>query len=250
MTTMNLTTDVANVAKQFAGKVNAKNVRFATAVSLTRMVQGAQQRIQREMPKESGGPFHVRRKWVLSGIRIKTASPSGLKAEVYSLDSGGRRPFMGIQERGGIKTPSKARHLAIPTKWVQPNKKNLIRNEMKPKALLGQAVDVRNPRPGVTVMRQTGYARTITKGRGPAKVTVREKVNFSSPYKTLLVKGKRPGTKYILIKIGGKYRPAWVLKPRAKIERTAFVSGPASAFVRENAEGILLRNFRQVSRSG
>ena len=250
MQSINITSDVAKVAKLFAGRLNAKNIRYATAVSLTRLAQGAQQRIQKDMPKESGGPFYVRRKWVLSGIRIKAASPSGLKSEVYSLDSGGRRPFMRIQESGGIRTPLIADHLAVPTKWAQPNKRTLIRNEMKPKSLLGEAVAVKNPQAHVTVMRQTGFDKKITRGRGTAKVIVREKINFSSPYKTLLVKGKRAGTKFILVKVGGKYRVAWRLIPKAKIKQTHFVAGPASRFVIANAEGILMQNFTATVRSG
>ncbi|OXE37502.1 MAG: hypothetical protein CGW95_01240 [Phenylobacterium zucineum] len=250
MEKINITSDVAAVAKKFAGKMNAKNIRFATAVSLTKMIQGAQGNIRKTMPKTNRGPFYVRRNWVLSGIRIKTASVSGLKAEVYSLDSGGRRPFMGIQESGGIKVPSVADHLAVPTAWVQPNINALIRNELKPKALLGQAVPDRSQRPTTYVMRQSGYDRTITKGRGTAKVTRRVKVNFSSRFKTLLVKGKDAGTEFILIKVGGKYRVAWRLVPRAKIKQTRFVAGPASRFVKQNAEGILMRNFADVLRSG
>jgi hypothetical protein len=249
MQSMSITSDVSKVSKRFAGQLNAKNIRFATALSLTRLAQGAQKRIQQEMPKTAGGPFHVRRKWVLSGIRIKAASPSGLKSEVYSLDSGGRRPFMGIQEKGGTKTPTVANHLAVPTQWVQPNKARLIRNEFKPKALLAQSVPADKDRPTTYVMRQSGVEKKITRGRGTAKVIIREKVNFSSPYKTLLVKGKRAGTKFILIKVGGKYRVAWRLIPKADIKKTRFVAGPAQNFVLKNAEAILMQNFRDVVRS-
>jgi hypothetical protein len=223
MDSISIRTDVDKMAALMSNRMSASNFRFAVAKTLTNLAQEAQVKVRLGMP----GTFHVRRNWVVSGIRIKTATKANLEAVVYSLDSGGRgsgdknRTFMGRQETGGIKTPEKSReHIAIPLRGVFPNKSALIPNYMKPKALLG------NPK-----VNKNG--RVL-------------KANLLSAMKPILVKGKVPGTEYILIKQNGKYVPAWLLKTSTKIKPTRFLSGPAEKLVKARAEAVLKANIIQA----
>jgi len=239
MTTITLTHQIAKAAAAVNQKMTASNFKFAVAKSLTDLAQRSQERIRLEMPQR----FILRRKWVQQGIRIKTATKSGLWSAVYSVDSGGRRPFMSIQEFGGKKLPMKSKHVAIPLSAAQPNKRVLIRPEMKPKSLLASSVAPPEARGVSTYMRQSGSQKTITRGRGANKVTRRVKINFANPYKTILVKGKQPGTEVILIRVGKKYKPAWFLKKSANIKQTNFLMKPTRAVVKESAGYLFQRNL-------
>ena len=217
------------MAALMSNRMSAKNFRFAVAKTLTNLAQEARDKVKVSLDKKSGGPFHVRRNWIVSGIRIKTATKANLEAVIYSLDSGGRgsgdknRTFMGRQETGGIKTPEgglHSEHIAIPLRTVFPNKNALIPNYMKPKALLG------NPK-----VNKNG--RVL-------------KANLLSAMKPILVKGRVPGTEYILIKQNGKYVPAWLLKTSTKIKPTRFLSGPAEKLVKIRAEAVLKANIIQA----
>lgn len=225
MDSISIRTDVDKMAALMSNRMSASNFRFAVAKTLTNLAQEAQVKVRLGMP----GTFHVRRNWVVSGIRIKTATKANLEAVIYSLDSGGRgsgdknRTFMGRQETGGIKTPEgglHSEHIAIPLRTVFPNKNALIPNYMKPKALLG------NPK-----VNKNG--RVL-------------KANLLSAMKPILVKGRVPGTEYILIKQNGKYVPAWLLKTSTKIKPTHFLSGPAEKLVKTRVEAVLKANIIQA----
>jgi hypothetical protein len=223
MSGITITSTIKRVSDKFSGQMSAKNIKFATAKSLTKMAQGAQEAVRQSLPKERGGPFYIRRQWVVGGIRIKPATRSALEALVYSIDSGGRRSFMGRQERGGTKTNvSGGQHIAIPLRAVKPTPKSIVPQGYKPKNLLRYG-----PSRGA---RQEGM-----KQRGQA----------------FKIKSKnRPGVEWIMMKKGGKYVPAWLLVPRATIKGTNFLSGPAARFVHMNAREILMENFRSTIRSG
>lgn len=216
---MDITTNVAKVAAEFTGKVNARQIRVATAISLTKMAQGAQEKVRHDMPKERGGPFYIRRQWVLSGIRIKPASKTKLSSEIFSLDSGGRRNFMGRQERGGIKVNTSGRtHVAIPLRAVKPTPKSTVPQGWKPKNLLRY---------------------------GPSKGARQEGMKLKA--QAFKIKSKnRPGVEWIMMKKGGKYVPAWLLVPRATIKETNFLSLPSFRFVVMNGNAILRQSFNSI----
>lgn len=237
-TIINLTHNIKEVGQDFRNRMTAGNFRFAVAKSLTNLAQLAQEEVKRQMPHR----FIMRRNWISQGVRIKTASKSSLWSAVYSVDSGGRRPFMTRQEYGGIKAPESGQHIAIPMKAVQPNKRALIRGDLKPKALLGTVVQVPNAKRGVTSYRQAG----IRKERKLKGQRQRVWVSTSSPFKTLKVQGKRPGQQWILIRQGKKYVPAWLLKPTAKIKQTNFLITPTRGMVMQNISRVLKDNLEKV----
>lgn len=223
MPSISVTSNIQKVAQKFSGQINAKNMRFATAKSLTQMAQGAQAEVRDKMPKTKGGPFYIRRNWVLGGIRIKSATRANLESVVYSIDSGGRRDFMGRQERGGIKANSSGgEHIAIPLRAVKPRPQSIVPRGYKPKNLLRYGPS-------------QGARQEAMKRRGQA-VKVKAK--------------NRPGVEWIVMKKGGKYVPAWLLIKQATIKRTDFLSGPSRRFVISKGFDILVRNFRDTIRSG
>lgn len=221
MTTISIQHNIDKVLPEFRAAMNAKNMRFAVAKTLTQLAKESQEQTRRDMPRK----FIIRRPWVLGGIRISPAARDRLTAVVYSLDSGGRRAFMTKQEFGGIKTPEGGSHLAIPLKAVQPNKRKLIPDIMKPKALLGSPIIRQNKR--------TGRLKMVSAGA----------------YKALKVDTKKAGQQVILIKTGTvqgkngkytKYAPAWLLVPRARIQSQKFLTEATQKVVKDRAS-ILLR---------
>jgi hypothetical protein len=234
MSRISVTSNIQKVAQRFAGQINAKNIRFATAVSLTQMAQGAQASVRDKMPKAKGGPFHVRRNWVLNGVRIKSATKTNLEAAVFSLDSGGRRDFMGRQERGGVKrNVSGGEHIAVPLRAVRPTPQALIPQGYKPKNLLryGPSRGARQE-----AMKQRAMAIKVKAKDIPGA----EWILMAKGWKI----GKTTGKRY------RNYVPAWLLIPRAMIKRTEFLSGPARRFVLLNGYDILVKNFQATIRSG
>jgi len=109
-----------------------KQARFACASALTRTAQDVQEAVRTEMPRN----FTIRRPWVVQGIRIKPANKQNLTAEVYSRD-----PFMGLQERGGVKRAIGKRvfewgdYLAVPVD-ARRGKTDIVRPQDRPKALI------------------------------------------------------------------------------------------------------------------
>lgn len=220
--------------QNFGRQMTAGNFRFAVAKTLTDLAKKSQDAVRAGLP----GTFQVRRPWIANGIRIKTATPSGLWSAIYSLDSGGRRPFMTRQEFGGIKSPETGTHIAVPRREVFPNKAALIQQTMKPKALLGTLVQMPNAKPGVESFRQSGVNRANRRGR--------VWVSTSSVYKTLKVTGKRAGTEWILIKKGKKYIPAWLLIDKTKIKKTQFLLIPTVKVVNQHMTSTMIRNLYEA----
>ncbi|ABK43758.1 hypothetical protein Mmc1_1247 [Magnetococcus marinus MC-1] len=104
----------------------AKQVRYATAVALTRTAQDAQAEVRRRLPER----FTIRTGWVAKGIRIKPAKKSDLQASVRVLD-----PFMAMQETGGSKRSQTGDALGVPV-GARPNPKSVTRPGKFPGALL------------------------------------------------------------------------------------------------------------------
>jgi hypothetical protein len=208
--TLDITHDLGKLSLKLERKLSPGNMNFALSLTVNRLAGEAQAAVKQAM----GSSFTIRRPWVVNGIRRTRSTKSNLSAWVYSMDSGGRRDFMALQQEGGIKTP-KGDHVAIPMKAAFPNKGALIPAWMKPKALLGQPV--------ATTNRRNGRITLISSGS----------------YKALLVNSKKPGHQIILIKKAGKYIPAWHLAPRAQIDRTGFLSAPVFATVARRRDDVL-----------
>ena len=219
----------------FNQKMSASNLRFAIAKSLTDLALKSQSAVRADLPKS----FIIRRPWVSQGIRVKTATKSGLWSAVYSVDSGGRRPFMTRQEFGGIKTAETGTHVAVPWKTTFPDRKALIPNVMKPKALLGTVVQTPKAKAGVESHRQSGVRRELKRGG----VVRRVWVSTSSAFKTLKVTGRRAGIQWILIKKNNRYVPAWLLIDKTKIKKTQFLLVPTVRVVNRDTSSTIIRNL-------
>ncbi len=106
-----------------------KQLRYATAVTLTRSAEHAQESIL----SRTRDVFTIRKNWLtpgyMFGINRKTARADDLTAEVYT-----RAPWMLLQEEGGVKLPKK-QYLAVPQEGVRRTKKDLIPASQKPRAL-------------------------------------------------------------------------------------------------------------------
>jgi hypothetical protein len=92
-----------------------KQIRYASALALTRTAQDAQEEVRRQLPSR----FIMRSQWVPKGIRIQRATKANLESTVRVLDD-----FMALQETGGIgetSVPIGARPKPIsrtpPSKW-------------------------------------------------------------------------------------------------------------------------------------
>jgi hypothetical protein len=115
----------------FIGKIRnlPKQIRYATAVTLTRSGEHAQQAII----SRTRDVFTIRKNWLTPGYRYginrKTARADDLTAEVYT-----RAPWMLRHEEGGLKLPKKE-YLAVPQPGVRRTKKDLIPAGQRPKAL-------------------------------------------------------------------------------------------------------------------
>lgn len=89
-----------------------RQIPFATAVTLTRLAQGSQRRIQNEMDQH----FVLRSKErMIKGVRIKPAKKRDFKSGnihsvVRDIDK-----FMGIHTTGGKKKATKSKYVAVPT---------------------------------------------------------------------------------------------------------------------------------------
>lgn len=106
-----------------------KQLRYATAVTLSRSAEHAQESIL----SRTRDVFTIRKNWLtpgyMFGINRKMARADDLNAEVYT-----RAPWMLFQEEGGIKLPKKE-YLAVPQEGVRRTKKDLIPASEKPRAL-------------------------------------------------------------------------------------------------------------------
>lgn len=132
-----------------------KQIRYATAVALTRSAEHAQQSIL----SRTHDIFTIRKNWLtpgnMFGINRKAARADDLTAEVYT-----RAPWMSLQESGGLKIPAK-KWLAIPQEGVRRTKKDLIPSGEKPKALKRSFV-IWNTKSGPMLFKRTGRGKNST----------------------------------------------------------------------------------------
>jgi hypothetical protein len=125
MLTISVQSDIEAARRKLSSITEARQLRFATAVALTRSAREVQAEVRKNMPSR----FTLRRDWVLKGIQVEKAKPADLVATVFSRDT-----FMGLQEAGGPKSPLR-NYLAIPTKAVRRTPRDIIRKADRPKAL-------------------------------------------------------------------------------------------------------------------
>ena len=233
MSSLSIRHDIDKVARDFQARWTVSNLRFAVALTLTRLAEEGKVAVKQALP----AIFTVRRNWIVGGIRHSPASKTTLQSTIYSLDSGGRRSFMALQEFGGVKTPDGGTHIAIPLKAVKPTERTIIPQVLKPKSLLGGSIKLTNKR--------TGRVRVVS----------------AQGYKAIKVDGAKPGVQVILIRRGvvrgkntnnargGRYNdyvPAWLLVPRSYIRETDFLRRPVGLVLRLRTEPLLRQNLSDV----
>lgn len=107
-----------------------KQIKFGTAVGLTRTVQAAQTAVVDKL-RDS---FTLRNRWFEKGnrygIKIKPAKVSAMEASVYTAAD-----WLEIHEEGGDKRP-RNRFVAVPTENVRRSKKGIIRRNQRPRNLV------------------------------------------------------------------------------------------------------------------
>lgn len=132
-----------------------KQIRYATAVALTKSVDAAQETIL----ARTRDVFTIRKNWLTPGYKFginrKMARADDLSAEVYTL-----APWMFRQEEGGLKLP-KGEHLAVPQQGVRRTKKDLIPAGQKPKALKRSFV-VWKTKSGPMLFQRVGRGKSST----------------------------------------------------------------------------------------
>ena len=92
-----------------------KQIRYASAVALTKTAQDAQQEVRKQLPSR----FIMRSHWVPKGIRTRMATKTNLESKVRVIDD-----FMALQELGGegessvpIGARPKPTSRTPPSKW-------------------------------------------------------------------------------------------------------------------------------------
>jgi hypothetical protein len=213
MEAITISPQIKKVTDLLGSALSESKLRWVVKGALDGLALQAQGAIQGGMPSK----FTLRRQWVVTGIRAYKSTTANLEASVVSLDSGGRRPFMTLQEFGGMKVPQSARTIAIPLRGVRPNKADIVPNYLKPKSLL-----LVGPHRSKTAMNRNNRA---------AAIVVQSKAN--------------PSHKFILIRRNGKYVPGWLLVRQATIHETDFFYGPAKKVLTpENVYRTLLTNVK------
>jgi hypothetical protein len=132
-----------------------KQLRYATAVALTKSAEAAQASIL----ARTNEVFTIRKNWLTPGYRFginrKAARKDDLYAEVYT-----RAPWMFLHEEGGIRLPRKE-HLAVPQVGVRRTKKDLIPASERPKALKRSFV-IWNTKSGPMLFKRVGRGKGST----------------------------------------------------------------------------------------
>ena len=152
-----------------------KNINYGTAVGLTKTAKEGQSAVVGALQ----GAFTIRNGWWRQntpvGIKVKPATKTNLKAEIYT-----NAHFLPVHEQGGTKIPYK-NYIAVPTKFAQPNKSRRIPQANLPKNLVGAFVITSNGTRLLVVRRTRGKNKGIvpmyvlTKKAKEKKVDIWEK---------------------------------------------------------------------------
>ena len=106
-----------------------KQIRYATAVALTRTAKDAQAEVRRQLPER----FTIRTGWVAKGIRIKSARKDDLESSVQVKDD-----FMALQETGGLRRSRSGDALAVPV-GARPTPRSMTRPDKFPGRMLDKS---------------------------------------------------------------------------------------------------------------
>ena len=125
---MNISFETNQTQDQLNNQVQQipKQIRFTTAVALTRTAKDAQEKVRRQLPER----FTVRTRWVAKGIRVRSARKNNLEATVIVLDE-----FMALQETGGMRTSRSGKALAVPV-GARPTPRSVTRPSKFPGRLM------------------------------------------------------------------------------------------------------------------
>jgi hypothetical protein len=119
------------------------DLRFAQAMTLTRVAQAGQAAVRDALPEK----FIIRRTaWASSGIVITPATKERLQSEVADRNS-----CMVLQESGGEKIPYK-QFLAIPLEGARPSPRALIKTEDRPAEVMARGGFIRENTQGIGIM--------------------------------------------------------------------------------------------------
>ncbi|MEM7422077.1 MAG: hypothetical protein AAF334_00060 [Pseudomonadota bacterium] len=188
MLSLDAEVDFAGLDRWITSKT-AREIPFATTLSLTWTAKDAQADIQHRLPDR----FTIRRTWVAKGIRVKPARKSKNISRITS-EVGTADDFMSLQEEGGTKRARSGR-LAIPYGARKTRTSVTPRSKWPGRMLSKRGVFVAPVKPGSRVMgvwKRAGRRRKASRGsgRGQSKqpimlqyvlstaVRVRERWNF------------------------------------------------------------------------
>lgn len=165
-----------------------KQVNFGTARGLTQTAKDGQAASVSEIKEK----FTTRGNWfnqnMRHGIRIKSAKPADLKADVHT-DADWLEPH----ERGGTKT-GRGNRLGVPTFAMRPRgSKKILSARLRPKALLaaGKAFIMQTPR-GEVIARVKGKDRVeVLYGLEPS-VKIKRTSTFYDPIRKVVDKNLKP----------------------------------------------------------
>jgi hypothetical protein len=122
--------DGINQAISMLSDLGRSQLPFATAKALTQLANESRAEIVKDLPSN----FTLRNQWWRPGsqfgMNVKTAKKTDWPrpvAEVYT-----RAHWMIIQETGGVKRPVSGSNLAIPTRNVRRNKRDIITAANRP----------------------------------------------------------------------------------------------------------------------
>ena len=158
-----------------------KQFRFALASTLTAVAKEAQKEVVKAIDNRQGGAFTVRNNWTAQsnkfGVKVQPATKTDLSATV-----GTAADWLIPHEEGEDKTPTKGKHIAVPTKRVRRTKRDIISRAQRP----------RNLKRSFIVLRKDGdlwlYMRS-TKKRYPIvamyKLTGRARIRITPPLMSL-----------------------------------------------------------------
>jgi hypothetical protein len=116
--------------------IRAEQIPFATALTLTRLVQDAQQFVREGvLPLK----FTLRRvSWAKQGVRITPATKTRWVASVQDINR-----YMELQETGGEKIPYK-NFIAVPLEGARPTERAMVAPENRPHAVMQRGGFIRD----------------------------------------------------------------------------------------------------------
>ncbi|GFZ80797.1 hypothetical protein GCM10011497_06630 [Elstera cyanobacteriorum] len=135
----------------------AEKFPFATALALTRTAQAGQAAVKDHMATA----FILRNRFTQNQVRIAAAKKTDLESAVYLTP---KADYMVMHETGGVKTPTRAASVAVPTDQTRRNKRGLVPKSAKPRPLRDQR--------RVFVMDLKNGSRAVARRKGKKRLPV------------------------------------------------------------------------------